>query len=132
MYNIKIKNLSSFVECQQWSTNKVVSTPTKFDLNRGNYTSAIYHMWAKIGKYFLKDIDILPLQGLSWQTNVVVFDKFFHVFTTGKCSYLEILSLLPYFLFLSKFCSLQQLTWTTWHENTQLMVTKLSSCPLKS
>ena len=132
MYNIKINNLSSFVECQQWSTNKVVGTSTKFDLNRRNYTSAFYYIWAKIGKYFLKDIDILPLQVLSWQTNVVVFNKLFHVFTTGKCSYQEILSLLLYFLFLSKFFSLLQLTWTTWHENTQLMVTKLSSCLLNS
>ena len=125
MYNIKSKNLSSFVECQQWSTNKVVSTSTKYDLNRRNYTSAIYYIWAKIGKYFLKDIDILPLQGLSWQTSVVVFSCLYNrkmfrprntVLTTRLSFSFKIL----------------QLTWTTLHENTQLMVTNLSSCPLES
>lgn len=38
-----------------------------------NYTSAIYYVWAKLGKYMLKDVDILPLQGLSWQTDLVIY-----------------------------------------------------------
>ena len=45
-------------------------------------------MLAKLGKYFLLDADILPLQGLAWQTKVVsttadykyAFDHFDYTF----------------------------------------------------
>ena len=54
----------------------------------------------------LKDVEILPIQGLSWQTNLVVFDKLFHVFTTGKYLYLEILSCLTILSFSFKILQL--------------------------
>ena len=50
------------------------------DLVMRSMNSAIYYIVAKIGNHFLRDIDILPLQGLAWQTNVVsimnVINKF--------------------------------------------------------
>lgn len=41
------------------------------DLVMRSLTSAIYYIVAKVGHHFLRDIDILPLQGLAWQTDVV-------------------------------------------------------------
>ena len=35
-------------------------------------TSCIYYMVAKIGNFILKDVDLLPLQGLTWQTDQVI------------------------------------------------------------
>ena len=55
----------------EWSKNTLVHTLQPTDLNRQNYTAAIYYIWAKLRDFILKDVDILPLQGLSWQTNVV-------------------------------------------------------------
>lgn len=48
-----------------------VSTSNALELRCMN--SAIYYIVAKLGKNFLLDIDILPLQGLAWQTNMVSF-----------------------------------------------------------
>ena len=55
----------------EWSKNTLVHTLQPTELNRQNYTAAIYYIWAKLGDYILKDVGILALQGLSWQTNVV-------------------------------------------------------------
>ena len=55
----------------EWSKNTLVHTLQPKELNRQNYTAAIYYTWAKLGDFILKDVNILPLQGLSWQTNVV-------------------------------------------------------------
>ena len=55
----------------KWSKNTLVHTLQPIDLNRQNCTAAIYYMLAKLGDFILKDVDILPLQGWSWQTNVV-------------------------------------------------------------
>ena len=66
------------------------------ELNRCNYTSAIYYIWAKIGNYFLKDVDILPLQGLSWQTNVVSIIKNQVLTTNIACIYCKSCSFLAY------------------------------------
>ena len=55
----------------EWSKNTLVRTLQPTELNRQNYTAAIYYIWAKLRDFILKDVDILPLQGLSWQTNVV-------------------------------------------------------------
>ena len=66
-YNIKILYYTEI----EWSKNTLVHTLQPTDLNRQNYTAAIYYTWAKLGDFILKDVDILLLQGLSWQTNVV-------------------------------------------------------------
>ena len=50
----------------EWSKNTLVHTLQPMDLNRQNYTAAIYYIWAKLGDFILKDVDILLLQGLSW------------------------------------------------------------------
>ena len=55
----------------KWSKNTLVHTQQPIDLNRQNYMAAIYYIWAKLGDFILKDVNILPLQALSWQTNVV-------------------------------------------------------------
>ena len=55
----------------EWSKSTLVHTLQPIDLNRPNYMAVIYYIWAKLGDFILKDVDILPLQGLSWQTNVV-------------------------------------------------------------
>ena len=66
-YNIKIFHYIG----TEWSKNTLVHTLQPTELDRQNYTAAIYYIWAKLGDFFLKDVDILLLQGLSWQTNVV-------------------------------------------------------------
>ena len=68
-HNIKILNYIG----TEWSKNTLVCTLQPTELNRQNYTAAIYYTWAKLGDFILKDVDILPLQGLSWQTNVVSY-----------------------------------------------------------
>ena len=55
----------------EWSKNTLVHTLQPIDLNRQNDAAAIYYIWAKLGDFILKDVNILPLQGLSWQTIVV-------------------------------------------------------------
>ena len=84
------------------------------DLNRCNYTSAIYYIWAKIGNYYLKDVDILPLQGLSWQTNVVSIIKNQVLTTNIACIHLQKLF----------FSSLWLHTLIIWHGNIEWQKTK--------
>ena len=55
----------------EWSKNTLVCTLQPTEVNRQNYTAAIYYTWSKLGDFILKDVNIFPLQGLSWQTNVV-------------------------------------------------------------
>ena len=49
-----------------------VSCPGKKSTLR-DLTTSIYYVQAILCDHVLRDVDILPLQGLSWQTNVVSF-----------------------------------------------------------
>ena len=55
----------------EWSKNILVHTLQPTEINRQNYTAAIYCIWAKLRDFYLKDVDILPLQGLSWQIGFI-------------------------------------------------------------
>ena len=53
-----------------------VSTVSRKSATIRDLTTAIYYVQAVLCGHVLRDVDILPLQGMSWQTNVVSLYKF--------------------------------------------------------
>ena len=67
-----------FLTLNNWHFSEKGLPVVVYDQNKSNekykqmrriVTSSVYYVIAKIGSYVLKDIDLLPLRDLTWQTD---------------------------------------------------------------